>query len=273
MAKYWVGLALALAVQWPELAAAQSPQSAESCVAPSSDETEAAKHAFRDGQLAFSEGDYQRAAELWQSAYDQDCTAHALLLNLAMAQELLGRPDMAAQTLERFNDRAPNSPYADANRQRIARLQRAPVSSTIRPRREAPRACPAIPTAAAPVSSRTGVRLPIAVALGGGLAAVLGGAFYAEARVAASKASDACSGPPGECTSRNAVTFGERARARAEASGWIAGIGLVTLTGGLVWELLSDPQGHAPETGSRPPLRLGSSVGADRVQLELSAGF
>src|SRR5262245_2086861 len=101
MAKYWAPLALALVLQWPALARAQQPEAA-ACAAPGAEDTEAAKRAFRDGQLAFSEGDYALAAELWQSAYERDCSAHALLLNLGMAQELLGRPDLAAQTLALF---------------------------------------------------------------------------------------------------------------------------------------------------------------------------
>jgi hypothetical protein len=275
MARYGVGLLLTLALLAPSGAAAQTPETPAppACAAPSSEDTEAAKQAFREGQQAFSEGDYVRAAELWQSAYERDCTAHALLLNLATAQELLGRPDTAAQTLAIFNERAPDSPYVSANQKRIARLERTPVSP-IRPRRDAARPSPC-PVSAAPVAAGrgepTGFSLPLVVAASGGLAALVGGIFYAEARVAASKAEDACGGPPGACTSRNAVTYGERARARAEASGWIAGIGLVTLSGGLAWELLS--RRSSSETGSSTPLKVGSSFGTAHLKLDLYGNF
>ncbi len=252
--------------------AAPAPAAAASCGTPSSEDVEAAKQAFRDGQTAFSEGDYQRAAELWQWAYERDCSAHALLLNLATAQELLGRPDMAGATLKQFNERAPDSPYLEANRKRIARLERVALAP-VRPRREALAPCPPAPPAArvdAPAAGG-GSPWPWLVAAGGGAAALLGGIFYIEARYAAGQVSDACGGRD-ECSRFENVLEGERARSRAQAAGWIAGIGLVTLTGGLVWELTSGSPSSSTASGSAP-VRLGSTLGSRQLGVSLSGGF
>jgi hypothetical protein len=282
MVKYWAGLALIVAVSWTSIGSAQTavaevavpPPSGEqeACVLPSAEETEAAKRAFRDGQTAFSEGDYSHAAELWRWAYERDCTAHALLLNLATAEELLGHPDQAAQALARFDRLVPDSLYAAANQKRIARLQRARASS-VRPRRETAKACPPAPPPVAE-TDRGGLTFPLGIALGGATASLLGGAFYVQARYAAASASDSCGGEPGQCSSVGSLLAGERARARAEASGWIAGAGLVTLAGGLVWHFVSDGAPTRETTGgTNEPLRLSSSVSANRLGLSLSGGF
>jgi hypothetical protein len=280
MLRYILRLALVAGLSWPALGLAQSPpvpaqapaaEMAEGCVVPSLEDTEAAKQAFRGGQIAFSEADYARAAELWRWAYERDCTAHALLLNLAIAEELLGRPDQAVRALALFDERVPDSPYVAANQRRIARLQRAP-SSSVRPRREAPKACPSVSPPRLE-ESHPRATIPLVVALSGGAAAVLAGAFYAQARYAATTASDACGGEPGRCANAESVVDGERARARAEVLGWLTGAGLVTLTGGLVWHF-AHPGEPAPERRSENrPLRLSSSVSPDRLGLSLSGGF
>jgi hypothetical protein len=287
MVKYWAGWTLIAGLAVPALSAAQpSPEDGsalapptatgaqlEACVAPGPEDTEAAKRAFRDGQSSFSEGDYSHAAELWRWAYERDCTAHALLLNLAMAQELLGRPDLAIQSLSRFDRLVPDSPYVAANQKRIARLERAPVAS-VRPRRELPKACPPAPPPAPPVQVAAPAGrswLPLGVALGGAAATLVGGAFYLEARHAASGANDACGGHGGECANLGAVVEGERARARAQTAGWITGVGLATLAGGLVWHFATPGQAEdAPAAASQS---IGMTLDSNAVGLSLTGGF
>ena len=285
MVKYWVGWTLLAGLALPARSAAQpSPEDAappipaagtqpQECVAASPEDTEAAKRAFRDGQNSFSEGDYSHAAELWRWAYERDCTAHALLLNLAMAQELLGRPDLAIQSLSRFNRLLPDSPYVAANQKRIARLERAPVAA-VRPRRELPKACPPAPAPAPPVQvagSAGRSWLPLGIALGGAAATLVGGAFYLEARHAAAGANDACGGHAGQCDDLGAVVDGERARARAQTAGWITGVGLATLAGGLVWHFAAPGEGGGAPA---PALQsIGMTLNPDGVALSLARGF
>jgi hypothetical protein len=287
MVKYWASWTLIAGLALPALSAAQpnpedtapptppatSGGQVDACVAPSPEDTEAAKRAFRDGQSSFSEGDYAHAAELWRWAYERDCTAHALLLNLAMAQELLGRPDLAIESLSRFDRSLPDSPYVAANQKRIARLERAPVAA-VRPRRELPKACPPAPppvpaTQLAAPAGRSW--LPLGVALGGAAATLVGGAFYLEARHAASGADEACGGRASQCDNLGAVVDGERARARAQTAGWITGVGLGTLAGGLVWHLATPGEAEgAPAAASKS---IGMTLGGNVLGLSLSGGF
>jgi len=287
MVKYWAGWALIAGLALPAPSAAQpsaeepapsAPPTAtsalsEACVTASPEDTEAAKRAYRDGQSSFSEGDYSHAAELWRWAYERDCTAHALLLNLAMAQELLGRPDLAIQSLSSFDRLRPDSPYVIANQKRIARLEHAPVAS-VRPRRELSKACPSAPEPSAPASVVAPARrswLPLGIALGGATATLVGGAFYLQARHAASSANDSCGGHAGECSDLGAVVDGERARARAQTAGWITGVGLATLAGGLVWHLATPGESESrPAAASRS---IGMTLGSNSVGLSLAGGF
>jgi hypothetical protein len=284
MVKYWAGWILIVGLAAPAPSAAQaSPEDPApptaltaagaqpaACVAPNPDDTEAAKRAFRDGQNSFSEGDYSHAAELWRWAYERDCTAHALLLNLAMAEELLGRPDLAIGSLSRFNQLVPDSPYVAANQRRIARLERAPVAS-VRPRRELPRACPPEPAVPAPVAAPAARSwLPLGVALGGAATALVSGVFYLEARHAASGANERCAGHAGECDNLAAVVDGERARARAQTAGWITGVGLATLTGGLVWHFAAASRAaDAPAAASG----IGVTLRSEGAALSLNGAF
>jgi hypothetical protein len=250
----WLVSATALAQAEPEpstaadmmsaSAVAQSepepPTATEDCAGSrSANDPEAARVAFRAGQTAFSEGAYARAVELWNQAYRDDCTAHALLLNLAMAQELLGRPEDAIHTLTLFNRRSPTSPYVEANVKRIRRLERvAAEQRRQRARRERLDGAPA----AGPAAAEDGaiLTLPMTVTVVGATVAAVGGILFAEGRLSASAADDRC-GSRSSCDEVGGVVDGERARARAETGGWIGSVGLVTAAGGLAWHLLSQP--------------------------------
>jgi hypothetical protein len=219
---------------------------------------EAARVEFRAGQTAFSEGAYARAIELWNRAYRDDCTAHALLLNLAMAQELLGEPGEAIHTLQLFNRRSPASPYVDANAKRIQRLQLTTSENTReRPYQERPMWVPvARPTF---VEDDPGLSLPLAVAVAGGAVTVVGAILFIEGRNSAASADEDCGASRRTCMSIDGVVDGERARARAEVGGWIAGAGLVTLAGGLTWHFLGRPQ----RPFDQRPAGRGLSLSAD----------
>ena len=201
---------------------------------------EAARVAFRAGQTAFSEGAYARAVALWDQAYRDDCTAHALLLNLAMAQELLGRPRDAIHTLQLFNRRSPESPYVEANTKRIQQLERA-VADENRERARQERAALA-PTDRPVADEASGVPVPIVVSIAGGVLALAGGVLYLEGSSSASSAEERCGASRQQCENIDGVIDGERARSRAQVGGWMAGAGLVAAAGGVVWHILSQPE-------------------------------
>lgn len=223
---------------------------------------EAAKVAFRAGQTAFSEGAYARAVEFWNQAYRDDCTAHALLLNLAMAEELLGRPAEAIHRLKLFNRRSPESPYVEANAKRIQRLEQMASESA---RGQGLQTRVATPVDR-PAPASGGVSVPIVVSVAGGVVTLTGVALFVEGRLSATEASDRCGASRSDCGDAGAVIAGERARARAQTGGWLAIGGAAAAAGGLLWHFLSrpsDPRDQTPPNGLtfRTDVPGGASVG------------
>lgn len=97
---------------------AQTPYP-ECSAEPTDGDVAAAKGAFQAGQASFNEADYGRAIDYWEDAYRRDCTAHALLLNLARAYELNGDKRQAVEALRTFLARKPESPQKDQIQRRI----------------------------------------------------------------------------------------------------------------------------------------------------------
>src|SRR5882724_283737 len=90
---------------------------------PTESDRKAAQGAFAAGQGSFNEADYATAITYWRDAYRRDCTAHALLLNLARAYELKPDRPEAVNALETYLLRKPDAPDADQIRRRIDNLK------------------------------------------------------------------------------------------------------------------------------------------------------
>jgi hypothetical protein len=233
---------------------------------------EAARVAFRAGQTAFSEGGYARAVELWNQAYGDDCSAHALLLNLAMAEELLGRPDDAIHALILFNRRSPHSPYVEANVKRIHHLQLAVAEKTReRARRDRTLWGPADrpPTA----NDGTTLSIPLVVGVTGAAVAVVGTALFIEGRTSAAAAEERCGASRQACTAIDGVVDGERARGRAQIGGWMAGAGLVTAASGVVWHLVTRPQRPLDQPTATSHISLNADLPAQAAGIEWAGQF
>ncbi|HEY6722403.1 MAG TPA: tetratricopeptide repeat protein, partial [Polyangiaceae bacterium] len=139
-------------------AMAQTRPYPECTAEPTEGDIAAAKGAFQAGQASFNEADYDRAITYWEDAYRRDCTAHALLLNLARAYELKGDKAQAVEALQTFLARKPESPQKDQIERRIVVLNQqiaAEAPTTASPSAEAqpPQQPPAEPAEAAPTSA------------------------------------------------------------------------------------------------------------------------
>ena len=111
-------LAMALLAS-ARMASAQAKPYPECTAEPTEGDVAAAKGAFQAGQASFNEADYARAITYWEDAYRRDCTAHALLLNLARAYELGGDKEQAVEALQTYLARKPESPQKDQINRRI----------------------------------------------------------------------------------------------------------------------------------------------------------
>lgn len=253
---------------------------------PSDGEVSAAKGAFQAGQASFDEADYGRAITYWEDAYRRDCTAHAMLLNLARAYELNGQKQEALSALETFRERRPGSGQDSQIKRRIDKLQEqiqqeqsaqptegggetattttaTPEQGTVPPPGEPPP-----PTAD---SADTGKRplLPLIVAGTGGLIAIVGGILYLDASSDVSSFRDDC--PNDRCPTTTQTEDANAARSRATVTSIVTLAGLGIGVGGLVWYFLSEPE--PSPAAVRPKPLITPALGPDYAGLSVDGRF
>lgn len=218
---------------------------------PTETDLTAAKGAFQAGNASFDEADYPRAIVYWEDAYRRDCTAHALLLNLARAYELNSKKPQAVVALQTYLARVPASPDKDKIQKRLEVIQK--QIDADKAQAAAASAQPAAPVAAAPAAPSPaapsppaeepdsgGKRpiLPLVVAGAGAGIAVVGTVLYATGRSDLSKAEDKC--PDRQCSGDpSAAEDGNSARKRVTLGGTLTVTGILVAGGGLVWYFLS----------------------------------
>lgn len=187
VSSWWVAVTL---VSSPAVALAQEGKTFPECThAPSERDISAAKGAFEAGQVSFHEADYARAILYWEDAFRRDCTALALLLNLARAYELAEQKAHAVSALETYLARRPNAADRDQILRRLEVLRRQLDEEREAARREAepdpaqsapsraPEPLPAVEEA--PTASTQAPVWPLFVAGGGLATSVVGVVLWA----------------------------------------------------------------------------------------------
>lgn len=230
---------------------------------PTKSERKGAQGAFAAGEASFKEADYATAIVYWHDAYRRDCTAHALLRNLATAYELLGDRPAAIHALETFLARQPKDPEASAIQRRIDNLKeqlapapapaptpassaQEPSSSTLiaRPARVEPE--PAGPPPETDEISPKRSLTPWIVTGAGGAAAIAGTVVFFVGKSQVDDAEAAC--PSRKCPSEIADK-GNSGRTLQTTGVIVGGVGLAAAAGGVVWGLMfNEPK--ATETGT-----------------------
>jgi tetratricopeptide (TPR) repeat protein len=224
-----------------------------------------AKGAFQAGQASFDEADYRRAIDYWEDAYRRDCTAHALLLNLARAYELNGEREQAVIALATYLERVPATPDQAKIQRRIDVLRRQFEAelATAPPPTTAAHAPPTTPAAApppqpapiepepAPSSGHGRPILPLIVAGGGAAIAIAGMIVYIPAYSDLKDVEDDCPQhdkcPPN--TPPKVIARGNELRTRVTIAGAFTVGGVVIAGAGLAWYFLS-PSGRAQSSRS-----------------------
>ena len=250
----------------------------------------AAQGAFAAGQGSFNESDYSTAITYWRDAYRRDCSAHALLLNLARAYELKGDRAEAVNALETYLQRKPDAADADQIRRRIENLKsqmtatEKPAPATTLPPASA--AIPAPPPSAASAppqpapqpqeaadTGRSRSALPLIVAGGGGVLAVVGALVLAGGANKVKEAEAAC--PTREKCPAEVAEQGNEGRRQQTTGGVLLGVGVAAAGGGLLWYFLSSPSNDAPPRSAfelRRP-RAAPAVGPGYAGISLGASF
>jgi tetratricopeptide (TPR) repeat protein len=222
----------------------------------------AAQGAFAAGQGSFNEADYQTAITYWRDAYRRDCSAHALLLNLARAYELKGDRGEAVNALETYLQRKPDVAEADQIRRRIENLKSqmaaekpaapappppvapvpAPTAAAVTPTTAAPPVAPTSTDAAETSQGRS--PMPLIVAGGGGVLGVVGAVVLVGGISKVQEAEKTC--PTHKCAddvpgASEAIELGNAGRQQQVIGGVLLGAGVAAVGGGLLWYFLSSP--------------------------------
>jgi tetratricopeptide (TPR) repeat protein len=223
---------------------------------PSADDEKAARGLFEAGKTAYNEADYNRAIQYWRDAFDRDCTAAPLLLNIANAYEKAGNIDAAITALETYLKRRPDAEDAPTIQKRIENMKRAqkaappppPTASAAKssdavvapPPTATPTQAPTAPppSSAAP-SSGPGIA-PWIVVGGGGALALVGTIVFLGGKSKVSDAESSC--PAHSCTDATAAQKGNDGRSQEKLGGILAGVGVAGVAGGLAWYFLAQPK-------------------------------
>jgi tetratricopeptide (TPR) repeat protein len=264
-----------------EAAAQQEPRGYPECNRqPTDAEVAAAKGAFQAGQASFNEADYERAITYWEDAYRRDCTAHALLLNLARVYELQGNKRQAVLALETYLLRKPDAEQRAHIDRRIEVLNSQIASEQAAPPvpvEPTPAPVPSVPAEPPPAVESSPQRpiLPLIVAGAGGAVALVGGILYLGARSDLNDAKEKC--PNGSCPSEEIADEGTSANTRVNVTGAVTLGGLAVAAGGTIWYFVSKP---AARSGSSSPTRrvattprLTPSLGSNFTGLFVSGAF
>jgi tetratricopeptide (TPR) repeat protein len=256
-----VGAAVALCVS-ATVAVGQAPPPPpvypECTKKPTPADIEGAKGAHNAAAQFYERAEYEKAIRYWNDALAFDCTAVALLQNIANAYEKLGDRAATVATLETYLKRTGPNPTIEQKVKNLKQLmnpQPTPTATPTAAPTAAPTATPsasasAIPTAPpAPDGARPYGYTPW-VAVGGGAALVVVGAILMPIGYGKiSTAQQTCNLDNHGCpkgTPPDIIDGGNTGRAMAGAGWGLFSVGLAAAGGGLVWQLLfNKPQASA----------------------------
>jgi tetratricopeptide (TPR) repeat protein len=86
---------------------------------------EGAKGAHKAATQFYERADYDRAIQYWKDAYQLDCSAHGVLINIANAYEKKGERAEAVTALETYLARTPDASDAQTIQDKIQNLKNA----------------------------------------------------------------------------------------------------------------------------------------------------
>ncbi len=242
---------------------------------------DAAKAAFNVGTASYNEGDYQRAIQYWEDAYRRDCSAHALLLNLARALESNGQKLHAVYALETYLARSGDTAQKDQIQRRIQLLrdkiqaEKAAATPTVTAPTATATSTPAPTTTASAAPEDTGGKKPIYplfIAGGGAVLAIVGGVVYAGGKADVKDSEAACPNRKCPASRQDLVDKGESGRSRQTVGGFVAitGVGLVVT--GVIWYLALKPRPAKTGLASHSTA-VAPSIGPGFAGLQLNSSF
>lgn len=241
---------------------------------PSPADIEGAKGAHKAAEAHYNKGRYDRAIAAWLDAYNFDCTAHRLLLNIGNAYEKLGDRPKAIEAFEIYLERAGDA--ADPTiADKVANLKALESAAQSGP---TPTATATATTTATgpqpppppPPNGDDGPGAGPWILVGAGGAVTIAGVILAI--VGAGKISESEERCPGrECPAgdEDYIDVGNDGRVIQGVGIAAAVVGALAVGGGLTWYFLADsgdgsaaPQGRLQVTPWLSPWTAGASLTA-----------
>ncbi len=246
---------------------------------PSESDRKAAQGAFAAGQGSFNEADYQTAVMYWRDAYRRDCTAHALLLNLARAYELKSERAEAIAALEAYLQRKPDDPAAEQIQRRIQNLraqagtQPSASASASSSGSVLPSASWSTPPPPPPptVVTTSHVNVPPLIVAGVGLVVTVGGIGALAAGI--TKVSDAEKTCPthNQCPDPTVRAKGNEGRDQQAFGAVLITLGAAAVGTGAIWYLLTPKK--TTTTTVEPTVSLRPALGPNMAGFSLGGSF
>ena len=204
---------------------------------PSTEDVNAAKGMHAAAEQYYAKGQYDRAIASWTDAYNFDCTAHRLLINIGNAHEKLGNADQAIHAFEVYIDRA--GPNAD--RDVVAKVENLRKSKAAPPTPD-PLPPPPPPDPGGPDDGNSdGAGAGPWVLVGVGVAAVVVGAVIYSMGLTKEDDGDAlCGGVRKECNNEEGVNLANEGIDFQIGGGITLVVGSAAVVGGLLWFLLAE---------------------------------
>jgi len=226
--------------------------------APSPDDVEAAKQSHIIATSRFNLQDWDKAIEFWRQAYSFDCTAHAILVNIANSYEKKGDKKNAILMLETYLVRAPGAPDMVKVNERVLDMKKslepAPTATAV-----VTATATAAPTATATVAPPTGPRpfgsIPLVVAGVGGALAIAGAIMIPVGLGPYNEALEKCPPAPTQCDPALANP-GNTGRVTWNLGGAFLGIGAAAAVGGLGWHFLFNKPAATSSATPAPKARV-----------------
>lgn len=261
-----------------EAIAAEVKAYPECTTEPAESDINAAKGAFQAGQASFNEADYERAITYWEDAFRRDCTASALLLNLARAYELNGNRKQAVEALETYLARNPEAAQKDKTQitRRIEVLNRqieqeekkqaaaaAPEPTATPGQPEGSKTAPATTTTAPaeqqPANDSYWIG-PVILGGAGAVAAVVGPFVWLSGKGDEDDADKEC--PTRRDCAKAVEQLGNDGIFKEKLGAGLVIGGLAAVGGAFAWYMLAKPEpapSSAPPAAGKPPAGGGTS--------------
>jgi tetratricopeptide (TPR) repeat protein len=247
---------------------------------PTAQDVDAAKGMHKAAEQYYAKAKYDQAITSWREAYNFDCNAHRLLINVGNAYEKLGNTAKAIEAFDAYVQRL--GPNADptivekvANLKALLAQQQKPPEGNgndAPPPDPNPDPNPSPDEPPVDGGDTTTSLAPWILVGTGGAVAVVGGVLIGVGFGKVNEAEDRC--PTHQDCDNESTSLGNEGLTLQRVGGVMFGLGLAAVAGGVVWYLIDSGafSGDDPQAAALP-VNVGVAVTPEFSGVSLSGSF